>query len=198
MQMSQNATDPGYRRFRRPRSPAARNGTGHLPFARLLDTDRDGEITRAEYDVNDLVASLLYADTVIDQGDGERQPVISLGVRVHLTPCAAGRCPTHTPDACFDRARDAAEADVDCGGACGARCQAGTTCGADADCQSNRCATTCAAPTCSDGVRDGLESDVDCGANCAPCAVGLRCAIDLDCTSGRCDGSLGASGGCTP
>ena len=31
MQMSPNATVPGYRRFRRPRSPAARNGTGHLP-----------------------------------------------------------------------------------------------------------------------------------------------------------------------
>jgi hypothetical protein len=31
MHMSPNATDPGYRRFRRPRSPAARNGTGHLP-----------------------------------------------------------------------------------------------------------------------------------------------------------------------
>ena len=33
MQMSPNATVPGYRRFRRPRSPAARNETGHLPFA---------------------------------------------------------------------------------------------------------------------------------------------------------------------
>jgi hypothetical protein len=31
MQMSPNATVPGYRRFRRPRSPAARNETGHLP-----------------------------------------------------------------------------------------------------------------------------------------------------------------------
>ena len=33
MQMSPRATAPGYRRSRRPRSPASRNGTGHLPFA---------------------------------------------------------------------------------------------------------------------------------------------------------------------
>jgi hypothetical protein len=31
--MPPRATAPGYRRFRRPRSPAARNETGHLPFA---------------------------------------------------------------------------------------------------------------------------------------------------------------------
>ena len=33
MQMSPRATVPGYRQSRRPRSPASRNGTGHLPFA---------------------------------------------------------------------------------------------------------------------------------------------------------------------
>jgi hypothetical protein len=34
MQMSPRATAPGYRRSRRPRSPASRNGTGHLPNVR--------------------------------------------------------------------------------------------------------------------------------------------------------------------
>ena len=33
MKMSPHAAVPGYRRSRRPRSPASRNGTGHLPFA---------------------------------------------------------------------------------------------------------------------------------------------------------------------
>ena len=33
MQMSPRATVPGYRQSRRPRSPASRNRTGHLPFA---------------------------------------------------------------------------------------------------------------------------------------------------------------------
>ena len=33
MKMSPRATAPGYRRSRRPRSPASRNGTGPLPFA---------------------------------------------------------------------------------------------------------------------------------------------------------------------
>ena len=40
MQMSPRATVPGYRRFRRPRNPASRNGTGHLLFASRVGCKR--------------------------------------------------------------------------------------------------------------------------------------------------------------
>ena len=42
--MSPRATDPGYRRSRRPCSPASRIGTGHLPLANL---NRAGSLLNA-------------------------------------------------------------------------------------------------------------------------------------------------------
>jgi hypothetical protein len=39
--MSPHATVPGYRRSRRPRGPASRNGTGRLPFANRAGCKRD-------------------------------------------------------------------------------------------------------------------------------------------------------------
>jgi hypothetical protein len=47
MQMSPRSTVPGHRRFRRPRSPASRNGTGQLPLARRRRLQ-----TRAEHDLD--------------------------------------------------------------------------------------------------------------------------------------------------
>lgn len=167
------------------------NPRGHLPFSRLLDTDGDGALTRPEFDANDLVSSLLVSDIVLD---GE--PVLSFGFRIHLAPCATGRCAAPPLEPCFDRARAPTEADVDCGGSCALACPTGATCSVAADCQSRGCAGTCAAPTCTDGVADGLESDVDCGANCAPCATGQICAGDADCASRDCSSGLGTSGAC--
>jgi hypothetical protein len=40
MQMSPRATVPGHRQSSRPRSPASRNGTGHLPFANRAGCER--------------------------------------------------------------------------------------------------------------------------------------------------------------
>lgn len=165
----------------------------HLVFARTLDTDRDGTITRAEVD-DSIIAILLAPDLEL----GGR-PMISVAFGIHLAPCDDGRCITATPaDGCRDRARGGDETDVDCGGAC-QPCATGKRCAGPADCQSAACdAGACRAPTCTDGVRDGYESDVDCGGACGPCAAGQACAADEDCADGACDNDVASLGTCTP
>ena len=60
---------------------------------------------------------------------------------------------------CFNRQRDAAEADVDCGGTCTLACGVASTCSRDTDCGSGRCVRgRCAAP---DRDGDGVADSVD-------------------------------------
>jgi hypothetical protein len=153
----------------------------HVVFFRLIDQlPQDFIVTQEEFEKNSLIAALLTPDIT---RDGDK--LLSLGFRVHLSPCADGRCATQTAPSCFDRVRNGDESDVDCGGACGA-CAAGFACSAASDCQTGSCNGTCAAPSCSDGKRDGFETDVDCGAQCGGCAAGRGCYSNIDCASGQC------------
>jgi hypothetical protein len=43
------------------------------------------------------------------------------------------------PPSCFDSAKNGSESDVDCGGACDAKCVTGQACGSGADCSSGTC-----------------------------------------------------------
>lgn len=153
----------------------------HTGFFRMIDTaPNDFEITKQEVKSSSLIASFLAPDIELD---GTR--MLSFGFRVHLTPCADGRCAEAAEPSCFDRVRDGDETDVDCGGSCGA-CAAGRACEGASDCQSNACDGTCAAPSCDNGVRDGYETDVDCGGPCGGCALGQACWSGNDCLSGQC------------
>ena len=147
----------------------ADNAAGHLPFARVLDTDHDGVITTDELANSSLLSAFLVADLHAAQE-------LSVGFRVTLSESAV----TGTPiDTCHDRVVDGGETAVDCGGSCAA--------------------CPVAAPTCSDGVRDQFESGVDCGAACPPCGSGEPCAVSADCASGTCNGAGPAGvGSCAP
>lgn len=162
------------------------NPTAHLVFARMLDTNNDGDITETELAGSALLAGFIVDDIVIDG-----TPALSAAFGVHL--CPQGQCNLGTPmNACTDRKRDGAETDIDCGGGTCPKCAADAACTGPGDCESGACdANKCRAPTCSDGFRDGYESDVDCGAVCARCAAGKRCATSDDCASGSCNGGTG-------
>jgi hypothetical protein len=170
------------------------NPAGHRFFARALDTDRDGAISEPEFAASPLVTTLLAADIQLFTGGryaptpaGPAPDALSVAFRIHLAPCAAGRCTAAPPaDRCHDRARDFGETDVDCGGPC-APCPAQAACSGPADCQGAGCdAGRCRAPTCADGLANGFETDVDCGGPCAGCAAGARCEAREDCASGAC------------
>jgi hypothetical protein len=154
----------------------------HLTFFRMLDVlPNDFNLTQSEFVNNSIIASLLSPDVTFD-----RKEMLSIGFRVHLSPCAAGNCVTAPPAApCFDRVRDADETDIDCGGACGA-CATGATCATADDCQSLQCNGTCGQPSCGNGVLDGFETDVDCGGQCGGCATGEWCWSNHDCANNRC------------
>ena len=107
--------------------------------------------------------------------------------------CQQQRCATPT---CTDGARNGAEADVDCGGAC-ALCTGGKTCTQDAQCASAKCSGgACAAGDCRDGARNGTETDVDCGGACPSCAALAACLVATDCTSKVCQNSQCRAAGC--
>jgi hypothetical protein len=164
--------------------------TAHLTFARMLDTNHDGQITEPELAASALLAGFIVDDVMIDG-----TPALSAAFGVHL--CPHGQCNLGTPmNACTDRKRDGAETDIDCGGGTCPTCSADAACTAPADCESGACdGNRCRAPTCSDGFRDGYESDVDCGAACGKCATGKKCATSDDCASNSCNGSTGV---CAP
>lgn len=156
----------------------------HPTFLNLLDDKpRDGVITEEEFVTDSLIESLLTPDI-----EYRSKMMLTFGYRVHITPCAAGRCATAEPaDKCHDRVKDGDETDVDCGGSCAQDCPGSGRCAQASDCQSNACseAGVCAGPSCTNGVRDGFETDVDCGSGCGACDVGERCYTDGDCTTGR-------------
>ncbi len=164
---------------------------GHPDAITLFDVDRDGEVSLAEITNNALIESVFTPDVML-WVDGAYEPRRSLALRVHLSPCAVGACVDGTPGpTCFDRVRNGAESDLDCGGGCRA-CQDGEACTAPSDCQSNACTTAavCAAPSCGDGVVSGFETGVDCGWSCAACGSGAACESDRDCASGRCGAAM--------
>lgn len=117
--------------------------------------------------------------------------------------CTNGACaptePSTRPDAspgpatCSDGAKNGAETDVDCGGACPRSCGLGRACLAARDCVTGICTLgKCVGPSASDGIHNVDETDVDCGGSAAPpCAGGKACRIHGDCVSGAC-----ASGTC--
>jgi hypothetical protein len=153
----------------------------HVAFFRLIDSNHDFKVTQDEFDHNTLIASLMAPDLDIDGAE-----LLSIGFRVHLSPCAQGRCLTTQPaPTCFDRIPNGDETDVDCGGSC-ETCGADFACNDASDCQSGSCSGTCAAATCTDGVRDGFETDVDCGTQCGGCAAGKTCWSNADCASSQC------------
>lgn len=153
----------------------------HVGFFRLLDTEPyDYMVTQDELAANTLIMSFLAPDLDLDGSQ-----MLSIGFRVHLTPCADGRCAEASEPSCFDRVQDGDETDVDCGGPCGA-CAAGLSCNDASDCQTGACDGTCAPASCDNGVRDGFETDVDCGTECGPCATGEACFSDADCESYQC------------
>ena len=93
-------------------------------------------------------------------------------------------------DGCTDGRRSGSESDVDCGGACTARCALARSCNTGADCASTLCHETsrvCVGSTCENGVLDAQETDVDCGGpSCGRCSVGRACDADADCGSSAC------------
>jgi hypothetical protein len=175
----------------------------HVVFARQIDVDHDGQISRAEFD-ECVIAFLVSPDLQLFDGarlaprPGSNTPdSVSLGFGVHLLPCPSGRCSSAVPaDRCRDRVRDGDETDVDCGGTC-QPCAPSASCTAPTDCQTGACdANRCRAPSCGDAVRDGFESDVDCGGVCGVCQLGQVCFNGGDCATGRCDNSVGSAGIC--
>lgn len=91
---------------------------------------------------------------------------------------------------CFNRMRDPAESDIDCGGTCIAKCSAGLRCTSGADCSDGICHATlnvCTASTCNDGLLSTGETGIDCGGSCTtPCGLGGTCNAGADCDSGIC------------
>ena len=161
----------------------------HRVFWSIVDRDRDGEVTRAELDAdNSLMRAMLTPDVRLSVDDAPVD-LLSAGFKIHLVPCASGRCaPPTSIDRCFDRVLDGDESGVDCGGSC-ADCPAAALCRTGADCQSGGCdGGQCRAPSCSDGILDGYESGIDCGGSCAGCPSFSTCSFDTDCASGNCSG----------
>ncbi|MBK8252714.1 MAG: hypothetical protein IPK82_08605 [Polyangiaceae bacterium] len=98
---------------------------------------------------------------------------------------------------CGDGVKNGTETDIDCGGACGATCVPGKTCGANQDCAEGVCnAGICAPPTCTDAVENGSETDVDCGGGaCNKCGPNKGCDANTDCAGNQC---TGVGGTCVP
>lgn len=175
----------------------------HLVFARRLDTNADGQLSRDEFD-NSVIQLVIAPDLQLFDGTSyaphapaTKKDSLSVGFRAHLAPCDTGDCAIATPaNSCRDRIRDAGETDVDCGGAC-QPCQPGARCAGPADCQTAACdAGRCRAASCTDAIRDGLETDVDCGDSCPKCLAGKVCVVGGDCASGSCTSTGGSAGTC--
>lgn len=155
----------------------------HITLFRMVDhAPTDFVVTPHEIATSPILVSLLSPD-VMDGDTG----MLTFGLRVHISPCAEGRCTNPAPAAtCFDRVRNGSETDIDCGGSC-TTCTTAAACSSAADCESAACdGGSCAAPSCENGVRDGLETDVDCGSQCGGCAVGKVCWSNNDCASLTC------------
>jgi hypothetical protein len=169
------------------------NPQGHTVFQRVLDIDKNGELTLAEVGDSSLLGLLLRSDVTLH---GEEY--LSFAFGMHLAPAKSTTPPA---EPCADRSRDGDESDIDCGGTDAAcpRCTAGAMCTVPEDCQTGGCTSgRCRAASCTDGVRDGFEGDTDCGAGCPKCVLGARCAASPDCESNSCTATVGSPGTCVP
>lgn len=162
--------------------------TVHIGYLSLFDTPpKDWVLQHDEFTKNSLIVSLMAPDVQIGNTDA-----LSLGIHMHLSPCAEGSCVTATAT-CDDRVKNGTETDVDCGGDCRG-CVEGSACSEAGDCETASCtAGVCDPASCSNGVRDSFETDVDCGAFCGvPCAYGERCYNSTDCLApAACSGEYG-------
>jgi len=100
---------------------------------------------------------------------------------------------------CFNGRKDYNETDIDCGGACAAKCALGKLCTSNDDCASALCGKDVdsskkeimACISCSDNRSNGDETGVDCGGEtCGPCSKGSACKLDRDCKSFSCEGNV--------
>ncbi len=91
-------------------------------------------------------------------------------------------------DHCRNKAKDAGETGIDCGGKECNKCKGGEGCGTGSDCESGLCINkTCTFPSCKDGTKNQNETDADCGGqNCKKCENSLSCIINSDCISSSC------------
>lgn len=92
---------------------------------------------------------------------------------------------------CSDGIQNQDEADIDCGGICGATCEPGEDCFNNSDCTSGDCTerVCVVVPACDDGVLNGTETDLDCGGTmCMGCPTGGDCLRGEDCESLICLG----------
>ncbi len=161
-------------------------------LARLLDTDRDGNVSLDELRASFLVRNLTAPDVALQRGGNLDH--LSIGIAFTLSPCSDAAC-THARPApsCFDRVENGDESDVDCGGSCWP-CPGAARCSVAADCVTRACdGGRCRAPSCFDGIRDGFETDIDCGLGCAACQNGAHCDQDADCVSGFCSANAGST-----
>lgn len=102
--------------------------------------------------------------------------------------CSDGCCADAT---CSDGVANGDESDVDCGGACPARCEVGESCRSTGDCELGvGCPASrarCTPRACDNGILDGAEILTDCGGGeCAGCPDGTACSSGGDCASGSC------------
>lgn len=161
----------------------------HPVFVRLVDATRTFDLSADGIAASSFVRSLLAPDLDLEADDSEfaEPDAVSIGFRVHATPCDAGRCTEPAAPTCFDRVLNGSETDRDCGGDC-APCAGGLTCARPSDCQELACnGFVCAAPSCSDGRTNGFESDIDCGYDCEACGRDATCVTPEDCDRGECD-----------
>lgn len=122
-------------------------------------------------------------DPTVDPSDGESSdssggtpsPMCGNGVPEDGEACDDGNaddddgCTSNCElSSCRDERKNGSETDVDCGGACLARCEAGEGCQSGRDCIDGVCGDSdvCAAPTCDDGVLNNMEITADCGPVC--------------------------------
>jgi hypothetical protein len=115
--------------------------------------------------------------------------------------CASGVCvqqPTFVASCvtstCSDGVLGAAEAGIDCAGACPNACPTYSTCSAGADCVAGICTQGACEATCEDGAQTGSELGVDAGGfsfdpTCSTQPTDGLCRFDADCAaSSSCDG----------
>jgi len=157
--------------------------TVHIGYLGMFDLPpRNWILEHDEFANNSLITALMAPDVRVEGANA-----LSLGFRMHITPCADGTCAPTSAPSCFDRVKNGTETDIDCGGDCRG-CVEGSTCVDAGDCETAGCTGgVCDAASCTNGVHDSFESDVDCGTFCGvDCAIGQRCAYDADCVSGVC------------
>jgi hypothetical protein len=170
--------------------------TDHPILLAEVDFDSAGHVDPASiYQDDSLLSTIVSGDVSLfgpsqswaPSPKNDHKDAVSLGIHVHLLPCATGDCLDPAPPSCFDRLQNGNETNVDCGGTC-APCGPGARCVVDSDCSVQRCENgRCAVANCTDGKKDGFESDVDCGRTCPTrCDHGAACYRDADCAVGTC------------